>query len=143
GRRPRRRAGLYDAGRPWVAEHHLPRGERHLAQRLLPVVAPGTQRYLADHGIGHAVQEVVLVAHVRVEGHRLDTQLLREPAHADRLDAVPIGELDGSGHHPRSGQLRATFGAWLAQRGDLHVTNLAHALTPLRRKGYPYLVQMT
>lgn len=37
----------------------------------------GTQWYLADHGIGHAVDEVVLVADVCVEGHGLDAKYLR------------------------------------------------------------------
>ena len=125
GRRPGRRAGLYYARRPRVAEHHLPRGERHLAQRSLPAGSAGTQRYLADHGIGHPVQEVVLVAHVRVEGHRLDAQFLREPAHADQLNAVADGELDGSRDHPLPRQLRAAHIARLAQRRDFHITSLA------------------
>ena len=123
-----------------------------LAQRRLPVGAVGADRDLADHGIGHAVQEVVLVAHVRVEGHRLDAQLLRELAHADGLDAVAVGELDGGRHHPLPGQLGAAFRARGAQRGELHVTSprprsrlvspKRPPLTSLHCKAYPYVVRI-
>ena len=47
------------------------------------VQAVGDYRNLADHGIGQAVEKVVLVTYVRVEGHRLDAEFLRELTHAE------------------------------------------------------------
>ena len=49
---------------------------------------------LAEHEIDHAVEEVVLVGHVVVQRHRLDPELVAEPAHAQRRDAVLIGKGD-------------------------------------------------
>jgi len=82
---------LYGACRPWHDAGPAARGEHHHTERCLPVDAVGTPRDLADHGVDHAVQKGILVAHMRGRETRLDTQLLRDPAHADGFDAVPIG----------------------------------------------------
>ena len=52
------------------------------------------------------VEQVVLVPDVTVEGHRLDPELLAELAHAQGLDAVAIGEVDGGPKHALLGQRR-------------------------------------
>jgi hypothetical protein len=58
------------------------------------VRARGRSHDLGDDGIGHPVEHVVLAPHVGVERHRLDAELLREPAHAHGLDALPVREVD-------------------------------------------------
>jgi hypothetical protein len=45
-----------------------------------------------------------------VQGHPLDAELLPELAHAERLDAIPIRQLDGSLKHALPGEGRATLG---------------------------------
>ena len=62
---------------------------------------------LADDDLDDAIEQVVLVADVAVEGHRVDAELLAELAHAQRLDAAPIGEVDGGPKHALAGQRRA------------------------------------
>ena len=59
---------------------------------------------LAEDEVGDAVQEVVLVGDVVVERHRLDPELLPEPAHAERVDAGLVGERDGGAQHALSVQ---------------------------------------
>ena len=100
GRGPR----LDDVGRPRMAEEHAARAEDGLAQRRLPAAARVDGRDLAHDDLDHAVEQVVLAAHVGVERHRLDAELLAEPAHADRFDPVPIRQLDGSLEHTLSRQ---------------------------------------
>ena len=84
---------------------------------------------LGDDQLQHAIEQVVLVAHVPVEGHRLDAQLLAELAHAQALEALAIGQLDGGREHalPRQGD------ALLRPRACLG----CH-LTSLRCSGYVY-----
>jgi hypothetical protein len=114
--------GLDRARRPRVAEHHAAGAECHLPKRGSPVGGAGIDRDHADHGVDYPVEKVVFVAHVGVEGHCLDPQLLREPAHADGVDAVPVGEFDGGRHHLLPRQLSAAFRARLACVGELHVS---------------------
>ena len=59
---------------------------------------------------------------------------LREPAHADRLGAIAVRELDGSRNHPLPRQLSAACRPCLAQRRDFHVTSLTcgRVLSPRR-----------
>src|SRR5215471_4659869 len=129
--------------------HHAARAERHSPERGFPVGGTSIGRDHADHGVDHAVEEVVLAAHRGVEGHRLDPQLLREPEHADRSDAVSVGELNGGRHHLLPRQLSAAFRIRLAHAGELHVaaprlvlpkqtsvTNVYAPLTSLHRKDY-------
>ena len=104
GRWPGRRAGLYDARRPRVAGHHLPRGERHLAQRGLPAGSAGTQRYLTDHGIGHAVQQVAASASLVEPVNSGDQLTSRLGALADIFD---LFTRTATGSSPAGGTLNA------------------------------------
>ena len=61
----------------------------------LPVGAGGRRIDLPDDDIDDPIEDVVLVLDMVVERHRVDTELLAELAHADRLAAAPIGEFDG------------------------------------------------
>src|SRR4029450_4342067 len=69
----------------------------------LPVVLAGGQFDLAEDRVDHAVEEVAFVGDVVVERHRGAAEVLAELAHAEGLDAVLVGEVDGGGQHPRSG----------------------------------------
>ena len=92
-----------------MPDQGAPRGEDHRAERRLPVPSPVWHRDLADDAVRHRVEQVVLAAHVGVERHRLDPELLAEPAHADRLDPVAIGKVDGSRDDPFAGERCATL----------------------------------
>ena len=50
---------------------------------------------LTNDEVGHAVKEVFLSVDVVVERHRLDAQLLGEATHAQSVDSLAIGKLDG------------------------------------------------
>ena len=65
---------------------------------------------LADHALDDAVEQVVLVPDVAVERHGVDAELLAEPAHAQRLEAAAVGEVDGGLQDALAGQRRAAFG---------------------------------
>ena len=78
------------------------------ADRLDPA-APVTAAARLDLEVGEnpgadRAEQVVLVADVRVEGHRLDAELGAEAAHRQRVDAVGVGEIEGALHHPLAGQ---------------------------------------
>ena len=119
-----------------MAEHHRSRPEDRPAERRPPVGPGGVDRDLGDDHIDHAVEEVLLAADMGVQRHRLDAQLLAELAHADRVDALPIGEGDGGRQDARAGQRRPSFLA-LVPRLDAVQSSL---LTSLRRTDYltPY-----
>jgi hypothetical protein len=57
--------------------------EHALAHRGLPVEVGERRVDLADHGVDHAVEHLVLVGHVLVERHRDDTELLCDLPHAE------------------------------------------------------------
>jgi hypothetical protein len=59
--------------------------------RHLPVDIGGGRVDLADDDIEHAIEQLVFVRHVLVQGHRHDAELLGEPAHAEGLDTASIG----------------------------------------------------
>ena len=92
---------------------------------------------LADDQLDDAVEQVVLVPDVAVERHRVDAELLAELAHAQRLEAVAIGELDrrpgargrGSSGARRSARVGAASGHHLLV--DSFVCG--RSLTSLRR----------
>ena len=65
---------------------------------------------LADDDLDDAVEQVVLAPDVPVERHGIDAELLAELAHAQALDAVPIGERHGDAEHAVPGQGRAALG---------------------------------
>ena len=78
-----------------MAQHHGPRGHDLPTERRPPVRTVDVDGDLADDDVDHAVEQVLLAADVGVERHGLDAEILAEPAHADRFDALPIGEVDG------------------------------------------------
>ena len=71
----------------------------------------------ADDQLHEAVEQVVLVADVPIQRHRVDAELLSELAHAQRLDAASIGEIDGGLKHPLLAQRRSGFGWLFDQHG--------------------------
>ena len=90
--------------------HDASRRQDPLAGRRLPVGAPCIHQFdLANDGINHPVQQVVLVGDVVVERHRLDRQLLAEPAHAQRVDPPSVRELNGSRQHALPVERDAAF----------------------------------
>ncbi len=66
---------------------------------------------LADDHVRDAIEDLVLVPDVAVERHRIDAELLAEPAHAQGVDALAIGEVDGSPKDALLGQGRPTVRA--------------------------------
>jgi hypothetical protein len=75
------------------------------------------KRVLTHHRIEELSDEVFLVGDMVVERHRLDAEILAEPAHGERLDPVLIGERHGGGDHPRPGQRSAPLLARLGSGG--------------------------
>jgi hypothetical protein len=82
-----------------TSEDSLGRG-RSPAHGLFPVDRVRGKVDLAHHEIDHAVEDVVLVGHVVVERHRLDTEPLAELAHCERPKARLVDERDGRSEHP-------------------------------------------
>ena len=81
------------------------RARRRIA--VFQSVSVGGQVDLAEDQVDHAVEDVVLVGDVVVERHRLDAELLREPAHRERADALRVGQRDGGGQRPLPAEGRA------------------------------------
>ena len=80
--------------RPRMAEVGIARRDRVAADRGLPLDTLGQLHLRRD--LGHdPVEDLVLVRDVVVERHRLDAEPLRQPAHADRVDPLRVGELEG------------------------------------------------
>ncbi len=97
----RRRAGarLDDLARPGVAEQRLPRREDAPRTDCCQSAPASGGSISLDDEVDHAVEQLVLVGHVLVERHRDDAELLREPAHVDRVDPGRVGEVDGGAQH--------------------------------------------
>src|SRR5919201_5298537 len=122
----RRAPRLHKADRPRVARENLAGRDRPLAHGRFPVHVPRRKTDLAEHEIDHAVDDVALVAHVAVQRHRLDAELLGELAHAERLDAVLISALESDAQHSLAAQGPAAFHARLGSGSHcLHVSLLA------------------
>jgi Domain of unknown function (DUF4386) len=75
-----------------VPQEHLVGRDPPPAHGRLPVLTRSREGDLADGELDDAVQDRVLVGHVLVQRHRLDAELLAEPAHGQRFDAAGIGE---------------------------------------------------
>ncbi len=86
-----RHSRLDQGGRPRVTQQHFVSRPRRFPQGHPPVRLVGRYRELAYDHFDDAVHNVVLVGDVVVERHRLDPELLAEPAHGKRLEAVLIG----------------------------------------------------
>jgi hypothetical protein len=63
--------------------------------------------YLADDELDDPIEDRLLVGDVLVERHRLDTELGAQAPHGQRLESVPIGQVDGGLQNPFSAQGRA------------------------------------
>ena len=109
-----------------MAQHHLPRSKGKLPHRALPVAGGAGNVDLADDDVDRPVEDVVLVPHVAIQRHRLDPELLPELAHAQRVDAVAIREVDGGPKDALLGQRRATF---CDESGFGHLTSLRCSAT--------------
>ena len=68
------------------------------------------QHELARDPVGDACQDLVFVGDVLVQRHRLDAQVLAEPAHRDRAEPLPVGQLDGSVEDPLAAERRRRLG---------------------------------
>jgi len=86
---------LEDAAGPWVAQHDPASIHRQFAKRRLPGQTRRRRLHLADHDRERAVEQVVLVADMAVQRHRVDGELLAELAHAQRLGSAAIGDIHG------------------------------------------------
>jgi hypothetical protein len=104
----RRRAGggprLHQADRPAMSRQDGPDRDGPLAHGLLPTFRRGRQLDLAEDQVDHAVEQVLLVGDVVVQGHRLDPHRLGEPAHRERLDSVLVGERGRGAQDPVAAQ---------------------------------------
>ena len=61
---------------------------------LVPVTFRGRRLALCEHEVEDAVEQVVLVRDVVVEGHRLEAEHLAELAHRHGLDPALVRELE-------------------------------------------------
>ena len=93
---------------------------RSPAHSRLPVSTVRREVDLAEYEIDDAVQDVVLVGDVVVERHRLDLELLTEPAHGERLDPARIGENQGGAQNALPAQGRSRLGIRVGLGGHLH-----------------------
>ncbi len=104
GGRSRCGPGLHHPDRPAVAGQHVAHGKRPLPHRLSPAVVRRGQFDLGEDQIDHPVQQVLLVGHVVVQGHRLDPDGLAQLAHAERLQTAGVGEFDRGAQDPLPGE---------------------------------------
>jgi hypothetical protein len=67
-----------------------------LAQGVAPVAGDAVLHDdLAREGVGHAVEELLLVGDVVVERHRPHPEFRGDVAHRDGVDAVAVGDSQG------------------------------------------------
>ncbi|GAA1981214.1 hypothetical protein GCM10009838_48010 [Catenulispora subtropica] len=82
---------------------------------------------LAHDHVDDAVEHVLLVGDVVIEGHRLHAELVGETAHGHGVDALAVGEGGGGAQDPVPGQWCAGLGLLLGLGGHLSV------IRPFRR----------
>jgi hypothetical protein len=92
-----------------VTQQHLVGRGRAPAHGHLPVASDGGKLDLARDEINDAIQDVVLVRGMLVQGHRLDPELFAEPAHRERLEAAFVGKSDRGLQHSFPAQRGAPF----------------------------------
>ena len=89
-------------------------GEGRLPEGGRPVLVPGGHLNLAQNQLDDPVAQVLLVGDMVVERHRLDAELLAEPAHGERVEPLLVGDPDRRAQHAvprqRSAVLSARFG---------------------------------
>ena len=99
-----------DSIRPIAQRWRSSASRTEIARRRIAVFQSAHRRRqldLAEDEVDDAVDEVVLVGEVVVEGHRLDAELLAELAHAERLEPALIGELRARPAAPAPGSAGA------------------------------------
>jgi hypothetical protein len=89
------------------------------SDRRLPVAAGRWQLDLRHHQLDDPLEDVVLVANVVIQRHRLHAQLLGQPAHRQRVDPARIGELHGRAQDAFAAEWSAAIwlGRWLSGHG--------------------------
>jgi hypothetical protein len=90
-----------------MPEKDIVQGDRQLPDRRLPLAPCRGRLDLAGDEVDDAVQDLVLVGDVAVQRHRLDTEILAEPAHAQALDAALVRQRDRGAQHALSVQGRS------------------------------------
>ncbi|MGC4105102.1 MAG: peptide ABC transporter substrate-binding protein [Thermomicrobiales bacterium] len=126
-----RQTGIADPSR----KHHLGRGPGMPLQRLMERAGAGAQGVLpgktggrggdlSHDTIERAEDNVILAAHVVIEGHGFHTERLAQPTHAHRLQSVGVDQCKSGGHDPVAGEGKTV-------RSD-HAGE--HSLTDLRCK---------
>jgi hypothetical protein len=79
-----------------VADEHPPRRAGDLGHLLPPAVGRDDLRDdLADHPIHEEIEELVLVSDVPVDARRTGPELRPEPTHAQRVEALRVGDPAG------------------------------------------------
>src|SRR3954469_9021576 len=71
----------------------LSRGPCPSGQLGAPVTAHRRQLYLAEDDVDDAVEDLLLVLDVVVDGHRLHTELVGQGPNGQGADAAPVGHL--------------------------------------------------
>ena len=104
GRRPGIAPPGEDRGRPRMAEHRRPGGHDRRPQRRRPGAGRCRAIDVVDDGVDHRVEELVLVADVAVQGHRVDRESLGDPPHAHGVEALLVGQVDRGGHDAGAAQ---------------------------------------
>lgn len=83
----------------------------HRAQALVPGQVGVWDRQLREQPLHEPVEQVLLVANVVVERHRGDAESFGDGAHADRLKAALLGDLERGVEHPLAGDAGLTWHA--------------------------------
>jgi hypothetical protein len=116
---PARDGGERNAGQAAVPAGSRDSLKEQPGQALPPVAA--RQGGSGDRGhdvIEHGVQQIVPALYVDVKGGRAGIELLRDPAHAHRVEALPAGHAQGGRHDGGT-----------AERGPDGTSPPAHRLT--------------
>ena len=74
---------LHEADRPAVTQQRVAKRDGPPAHRRPPVGRGRGQLHLGEDEVDDAVDDLVLVGEVVVEGHRFDAELLAQLAHAE------------------------------------------------------------
>ena len=97
----------HQAAGPRVQDERLVSRDRARAHRRLPIASRRGQLELPDHEIDDTRENLALARDVVVQRHRLDAELLGEPAHGQRFEALLVGEANGGAQHELPAQRRS------------------------------------
>jgi len=80
-----------------LVERHRPQAVGVTRQELSPVqvgghVHVGAVQQVVDDPVHHGVDERLVVRHVPVQGHRLDSELAPKPPHAQRRNTIAFDQ---------------------------------------------------